>query len=152
MVLLLEQIFNNLLQISLNIQIITLRSYSLKLFQRRKFLKNLKSQKKWSLSLWKVFHSLQNIFLCSIPSSGSLLFLSSRMFCLSFFSSFLSFIIRVVSFISCIFVIFMALAHKCCCLCLPSNSYIVDRYCLSLFHLHTSSCIFLNLKISNFAG
>lgn len=77
---LLEQIFNNLLQISINIQIIKLRLYSLKLFQRRKFLKNLKFPKKWSLSLWKVFHNLENVFLCSISPSGSFLFLSSRMF------------------------------------------------------------------------
>lgn len=84
---LLEQIFNNLLQISLNVQIIKLRSYSLKLFQRRKFLKNLKFQKKWSLSLWKVFHNLENVFLCSIPPLGSFLFLSSRMLFFFFFKS-----------------------------------------------------------------
>jgi hypothetical protein len=81
------------------------KSYSLKLL-RRKFLKNLKFQKKWSSNLWKVFHRLENPFICIISSSDSLhSFCLHRLFSLSF-SLFNDQRRRVVSIISCIFVAF----------------------------------------------
>lgn len=76
-----------MLQISLNKQIIKARSSCLKLFQRRKFLRNLWFQKKWSLHLWKVFQQSRK---CSYSVSLYLSPCSSWFLqCSSFSSSFL---------------------------------------------------------------
>lgn len=76
-----------MLQISLNKQIIKVRSSSLKLFRRRKFLRSLWFQKKWSLHLWKVFQQSRkcsySVSLCLTACSSC--FLQSSSFSSSFF-------------------------------------------------------------------
>lgn len=54
--------------------------------------------------------------------------------------SFFFLLISVVSFISYVFVVFMVLAHECCCLCLPSNFI----YSWILFIFVSSTYVFLH--------
>lgn len=125
-----------MLQFSLNVQIIKARSYSLKLFQRRKFQKNPRFQKKWSLHLWKVFQSgkcihmqYPFILLLALLALQNVLFKQRKIFFFNNHSSLIHFLY--------FFVAFMVLVNECCFLCLSSIPCIIwiDIAYLCLFYI-----------------